>query len=256
MIRLYLTGRIAVEHDAALAFDESALPGRQGRVLFVYLATRLHDPVPRTDLEEVLWGDSQPADAPGALSALLSRLRSVLRKPPLGADIHVEHGSLGLRFGSAVWLDLEAAANAVDEAEGAARRGDARAAWSHANVAAAIAGRTFLAGEEAPWIEARRQRLSAALIRALECLSAVSAGTGELTAAVHHAEQVVALDPLRESAYERLMRLHVTMGNGAGALRAFADCRERLRDDLGASPSPSLERLHLAVLRGEPISGS
>ena len=26
--------------------------------------------------------------------------------------------------------------------------------------------------------------------------------------------------------------------------------------DLGASPSPSLERLHLAVLRGEPISGS
>ena len=49
---------------------------------------------------------------------------------------------------------------------------------------------------------------------------------------------------------------YVTMGNGAGALRAFADCRERLRDDLGASPSPSLERLHLAVLRGEPISGS
>ena len=254
MTRIYLTGRVAVEHDGDLVFDEPAFPGRQGRILFAYLALRLHDRVPRAELAEVLWGDHQPPGAQASLSALLSRLRALLRRPPLGADIGMEHGSHGLRFPSGVWLDIEAAANAVDEAEGAARRGDSRAAWSHANVAAAVAGRSFMAGEEAPWLETHRQRLSSILIRALECLSAVSADHGELTAAVKHAEQVVALDPLREPAYVRLMRLHAAMGNGAGALRVFADCRERLRDDLGASPSSDIERLHLAILRGEPFS--
>ena len=255
MTRIYLTGRIALEHDGRLAVDEPLLPGRQGRVLFAYLALHLHDPVPRSELVELLWGDDQPEEAQAALSVLLSRLRSVLRKALPGADIGVEPGSLGLRIPPPLRVDLEAAANAIDEAEGALRRGDTRAAWSHANVAAVIGARTFMAGEEAPWIEARRRRLSSILVRALECLAAASACHGELTAAIHHAEQIVAADPLRESAYQTLMRLYVQVGNAAAALRVFADCRERLREDLGASPSADLERLHLVILRGEQLPG-
>ena len=255
MTRIYLTGRIALEHDGRLAVDEPLLPGRQGRLLFAYLVLRLHDPVSRSELIELLWGDHQPEEAQAALSVLLSRLRSVLRKALPGADIGVEPGSLALRIPPPLWVDLEAAANAIDEAEGALRRGDTRAAWSHANVAAVIGARTFMAGEEAPWIEARRRRLSSILVRALECLTAASACHGELTAAIHHAEQIVATDPLRESAYQTLMRLHVQAGNAAAALRVFADCRERLREDLGASPSPDLERLHLVILRGEQLPG-
>jgi DNA-binding SARP family transcriptional activator len=255
MTRIYLTGRIALEHEGRLVVDEPSLPGRQGRLLFAYLATHLHDPVPRGELVDLLWGDDQPVEAPAALSVLLSRLRSVLRKALPGADVGVEPGSLALRIPPPLWIDVEAAANAVDEAEGAVRRGDTRAAWGHANVAAVIGGRTFMAGEEAPWIEAQRRRLSSILVRALECLTAASASHGELTAAIHHAEQIVAADPLRESAYLRLMQLHVQTGNAAAALRVFADCRERLRDDLGASPSSQLEQLHLSILRNEPLPG-
>jgi DNA-binding SARP family transcriptional activator len=46
------------------------------------------------------------------------------------------------------------------------------------------------------------------------------------------------------------MTLHVRKGNAAEALRVFAECRARLRDELGASPSSDIERLHLAILRG------
>jgi DNA-binding SARP family transcriptional activator len=45
----------------------------------------------------------------------------------------------------------------------------------------------------------------------------------------------------------------MTFSNAAEALRVFASCRERLRDELGASPSPEMERLHLSILRGEPL---
>ena len=207
MTRIYLTGRIIVEHDSRLAVDEPALPGRQGRLLFAYLATHLHDPVARGELVELLWGDHQPEEAHAALSVLLSRLRSVLRKALPGADIGVEPGSLTLRLPMPLWTDLEAAANAIDEAEGAFRRGDTRDAWSHANVAAVIGARTFMAGEEAPWIEAQRRRLSSILVRALECLTAASACHGELTAAIHYADQIVVAVPLRESASQTLMRL-------------------------------------------------
>ena len=43
-------------------------------------------------------------------------------------------------------------------------------------------------------------------------------------------------------------------GDPAGALTALATLRERLADELGVDPSPEVERLHLALLRGEVVA--
>lgn len=249
--RIYLTGRLAVEHDGRLTLDEAALPGRQGRLVFAYLATNVHRTVSRAELSDVLWGDSPPRGAETTLSAVLSRLRSLLRKTPAGVNVSVGNGVVSLQLPLDAWLDIEGAANAIDEAEGAQRRGDVMSAWSHGNVAAVIARRPFLPSEEAPWIEKQRQKLASILIRSLQCLSTVSADAGDLESAVQYTAQVVELEPFRETAYHQLMTLHVRRGNAAEALRVFAECRARLRDDLGASPSPDIERLHMSILRGE-----
>lgn len=233
-----------------LSIDEAALPGRQGRLLFAYLATNLHRRVSRAELTDVLWADSPPRGADATLSAVLSRLRSLLRRRGCGAGVSMQNGALSLQLPLDAWLDIEGAANAIDEAEGAQRRGDVMAAWSHGNVAAVIARRAFLPSEEAPWIERQRQQLAAVLIRSLQCLSTISVETGDLAAAAQYTVQVLELEPFRESAYHQLMKLHVRMGNAAEALRVFAECRERLRDELGASPSADIEQLHLAILRG------
>jgi len=249
--RIYLTGRLAIEHDGTLVVDEGAFPGRQGRIVFAFLAADAHRTVPRAELAEVLWGDSPPREAETTLSAVLSRLRGLLRRIPSGADLAGQNGAIGLRFPADAWLDLEGAANALDEAEGAQRRGDHAAAWGHANIAAVIARRPFLPSEEAPWIERQRRHLSSILVRGLRCLSAVGAETGDLVSAVQYAVQVVDLDPLRESAYQHLMKLHLRTGDAAEALRVFASCRKRLRDELGASPSKEIAQLHLSILRGD-----
>jgi DNA-binding SARP family transcriptional activator len=249
--RIYLTGRLAVEHDGNLTLDEAALPGRQGRLLFAYLATNVYRTVSRAELTDILWGDSPPRGAETTLSAVLSRLRSLLRKTAFGAGVSMQSASVSLHLPLDSWLDIEGAANAIDEAEGAHRRGDVTSAWSHGNVAAVIARRPFLPSEEAPWIEKQRQKLGSVLIRSLQCLSTVSADAGDLEAAVQYTAQVVELEPFRETAYHQLMTLHVRRGNAAEALRVFAECRARLRDDLGASPSPDIERLHMSILRGE-----
>jgi SARP family transcriptional regulator, regulator of embCAB operon len=51
---------------------DNMLPGRQGRLLFAYISLSRLQPGARSALIDALWGDDQPVDAGGALSALIS----------------------------------------------------------------------------------------------------------------------------------------------------------------------------------------
>jgi DNA-binding SARP family transcriptional activator len=252
LLRIYLAGRIVVEQDGQAVIDERDFVGRQGRLAFAYVVAKRHRPVPRSELLAVLWGDAPPRQLEITFSAILSKLRARLRKSVRsGSAVDVGHGSIHLRLPHDAWVDLEAAANAIDEAEGALRGGDSRLAWSRANVAAAIGRRSFLPDEEAAWVHAWRIRLSTVLARALRCLSELSAANGETALALQYATEMVELDPFRETSYQHLMRLHLELGNRAEALRVFTRCRELFREELGASPSPETERLFLEILRAE-----
>lgn len=248
--RIYLTGGVTIEHGSVLV-EERHLAGRQGRLALAYLVARRHATVGRDELAEVIWPDRQPPEAEVAFSAILSKLRGVLRKAGLadGSTLDVRLGAVTLRLPSDVWIDIEAASNAIDEAEGAMRTGDAARAWGCANVGVSIARRPFLPQEEAPWIEAERGRLRAWLARGLQCLAAHSAVRGEASLGVQYASELIVLEPFRETGYQQLMRLHALAGNRAEALRVFARCRELLREELGTSPSPQTEAVYLEILR-------
>jgi DNA-binding SARP family transcriptional activator len=56
------------------------------------------------------------------------------------------------------------------------------------------------------------------------------------------------LDPYRETGYVRLMRLHMSRGNRAEALRVYEQCREILAHDLGVTPSSQTEAVYREVL--------
>ena len=237
--RIYLTGRLAIERDGGVRIDEKDLPGRQGRLGFAYLVAHRHRAVLNGTLAEVLWPGGDAPDNDTAFSAVLSRLRALLKKAGItGASIDADRGTVSIVLPPDSWVDIEAAANAIDLCDGALRRGDRGTAWGHANVAIVIATRPFLQGEEAPWIEGCRQKLQAIVVRALHALVTVSAGNGEPAVAIHHAEEILAIEPYRETAYQELMRLHAGMGNRAEALRVFTRCREILKAELGTTPSP------------------
>jgi DNA-binding SARP family transcriptional activator len=239
--RIYVTGDVTIEHDGVIV-REKDLPGRQGRHAFVYLVLKRSAPISRDDLVDVLWRDETPPELETAMSAILSKLRAVLRRAQLtDAMIDMRQGTVALRLPPHTRIDVEDATNAIDESEGAWRRQLIADAWSHANVAVAIARRPLLPREEAPWLETERGRLQHVLARGLHILSAVSAGNGEAELAVQYANEVVQLEPFRETGYQQLMRLHAAMGNRGEALRVFARLRERLRDELGTSPSPQTE---------------
>jgi SARP family transcriptional regulator, regulator of embCAB operon len=251
--RIYLTGQVSVENGGTL-IDERDFPGRQGRLAFVFLAIDRHRPVRRDELISAIWRDEPPNEVDGALGSILSKLRGALQKVGLGTEracIEVRRGCVELRLPSDTWVDVEAAINAIDEAEGAMRARDLPRAWGSSNVVVTIARRTFLSDEEAPWIERLRGRFRATLARGLQCLSTISADQGEFSLAVQYATEMVDLQPFQETAYQHLMRLHARMGNSAEALRIFNRCRELFREELGSSPSNETQALFLSILRGQ-----
>jgi DNA-binding SARP family transcriptional activator len=248
--RIYLTGSVTIEYGEQLV-RERQLPGRQGRTAFVFLAVNRHRPIHRDELLGAIWPGDAPAQTDSALDAILSKLRAVLKAAGCGAAITVNSGSITLQLPPETWVDIEAAGNALDEAEGALRRNDLLTAWSLANVAVVISRRPFLPDTEAPWIESQRTALRAMQMRALQCLVNVSAGNAEPLLAIQHAIEMVELDPFRETAYQLLMKMHAAAGDRAEALRVFAKCRELLRDELGVGPSPQTEAVYLEILRAE-----
>jgi DNA-binding SARP family transcriptional activator len=242
--RIQLCGRLAVELEGRELTPR--LPGGQARVLFTYLAVNRARPARRDELIEALWPWRPPAGADASLSALLSRLRSVLGTNVLSGGTPV---TLGLPPGA--WIDLEAAHDAIHRAESAVAQADWPRAWGPALVALFVARRGFLPGEDFPWAEEHRRRLEEIRCAALECYAAVALGVGgtELAPGERSARELVAAEPFRERAHALLMQLLVARGNTAEALRVYESLRERLRDELGASPAPELRALQEELLR-------
>jgi peptide/nickel transport system substrate-binding protein len=207
--------------------------------------------VPRHELAEVLWGDAPPATWEKALRVLMTKLRAVLEEGGIdGATaLTSAFGCYQLTLPAGAWIDVEAAKEALERAEAALAAGDLGEARSQATVAAALARRSFLPGEDSSWVEEKRRELREVLVRSLECLREAWFGAGEFTEAIRLAEEVTELEPFRESGYRRLMEAHAAAGNPAEALRVYERCRRFLAEELGAYPSPETEAVHRKLLQ-------
>lgn len=243
-MRIQVCGQLAIEQDGQRV--DLRLPGRQGRLLFVYLVVNRHRQVPRDELAEALWRAPDPAAVDGRLNPLVSKLRGVL-----GAAAVVGRPALQLCLPGA-WVDLEAAAEAIHRAESSVAQQDWRRAWGPALTALFVAERDFLPGEDAPWIDEIRHHLAVLRLRALECYAAAGLGIGstELAAAVRASRRLIGLAPLRESGYRYLMRALAAQGNLAEALEVHGQLAACLRDQLGVSPSPATRALYERLLAG------
>ena len=248
-----MTERLAVEANGA-TLDEQRFPGRQGRILFAYLAAQQGRPVPRDELAELLWGEELPATWEKALRVLMTKLRGLLEECGIDGSIALTSafGCYELTLPADASIDVDVAAKAVERAEAALAAEDLDEARAQASTAAELARGSFLPGEDGPWVEERRRDLRDVLVRALECLRDVARAEGAFGEAVRYATEVTELEPFRESSYRALMQAHAGAGNPAEALRVYERCRRFLGDELGAYPSAESEAIYLEILRNSP----
>jgi len=249
LLRIYLAGEVAVERGEQL-LREADLAGRQGRLALVYLVAERERAVTQSELAELLWPQALPLSWPVALSAVISKLRQKLATVGLDRDQIIANAFRCYQFRppTDTWIDFEAAADAVHEAEGAVQANQPQAAYGPALIATTIARRPFLTGEDAPWVTSRRDRLLDILVRALDCRVEALVWNGELALAQEQARAAVELEPFRESGYRRLMQVLVKQGDRAEAVRVYEDCKRRLAQELGVAPSEETQSLMRAVL--------
>jgi SARP family transcriptional regulator, regulator of embCAB operon len=232
-VKIQLCGQLAVVVDGERV--EQRLPGRQGRLLFAFLTLNRRRSPARSEVLDALWPDGRD----GGLAPLLSKLRRVA--PVTG---------MHLALPPETWVDVEAAADAVHRAESALAQREFARAWAPAQVALFTAARPLLPGEEAPWLDVERGRMTELHLRALEAYAAATLGVGgtELAAAVRAGRELTRLEPYRESGWRILMEALSAEGNTAEALQTYERLRTLLREELGVAPSGPTQELHRSLL--------
>ena len=251
-VRVTLAGQLAIAHGGATA-TEADLGVGQAQLVFAMLVRERGHPLPRHELAEVLWPGDLPAAWASALRTLVSRVRSFIAQVGIAPEALTSvGGSYQLRIDDVV-VDVEEGERLAMRAAQALAEGRAADAVADARAALADLSHPLLAALDSPWLDAWRDVLRDAVVRAGEVAAAAMLATGDAPAAVDIANQTITRAPYRESAYRLLIRGHDAAGNRAEALRSYERCRQMLAEELGVSPAPETEALYVALLGTEPL---
>ncbi|WP_407639730.1 BTAD domain-containing putative transcriptional regulator [Actinacidiphila guanduensis] len=228
---------------AAWARDGVAVPlgGARIRALLVALAGRAGRAVAPQVLVDDVWADEPPADAVGALQALVARLRKALGREavasePGGYRLDVAREAVDVFAFEALLAEGEAALR-EGRADGAAEVLDrALGLWRGPAFADLPAREAAAARPEAQRVAARRLRFEADLVR------------GRAADVLPALREAVAERPLDEPFHAQLIRALRGAGRPADALVAYEEARAALAETLGTDPGPELRALHAELL--------
>ncbi|MFH8340843.1 AfsR/SARP family transcriptional regulator [Streptomyces sp. AM6-12] len=234
----------------ALRPDGTAVPvgGARLRALLTVLALRAGRTVPVGVLVDEVWGGEPPADAAGALQALVGRLRRALGAEAVasadgGYRLVATADDIDLTRFDRLTGDGLAALAEGDPAKAAGLLDDALALW-HGQALADLPDRT---AEAARWetrrLDAQRARHAAAL-----ALGQAESALPELTA-------LCDAHPLDEPLQALRLRALRDLGRPAQALAGYEDVRRLLADRLGSDPGAELRALHAELLGADGGSG-
>src|SRR2546421_1032227 len=246
LLRLNVLGPPEVFHDG----NRLTFALRKAQALLLYLAIEggMHH---RRQLDTFLWPDSEPHEARAALRNAIALLRRLLSDPEVSPSSHTHllslHDLLSLDPHAPVELDLDVVLPAWKEAQQLStlpsQEHDAALVTRVQHAIALVRGPFldgFWLGEDAPfdaWREQQQRQWQVRLLLLLDRLSFWQDAAGEQAQAQATLLRWLALDPLAEEAYQRLMRVHLARGDASAALQVYATCRARLAQELQVQPA-------------------
>ncbi|MFE1177135.1 BTAD domain-containing putative transcriptional regulator [Streptomyces sp. NPDC058773] len=219
-----------------------AVGGARLRALLTALALRPGRALTPELLIGDIWGAEPPADAAGALQALVGRLRRALGHTAIasvdgGYRLCAEPDAIDLHRFERLAAEGARALAAADPARAAALLDDALALWRGPALADLPDAGAWAARAERRRLDAQCTRLAAdlALGRAAQALPTLLALSAE--------------HPLDEPLQALRLKALRAAGRTAEALAAYEEIRVGLAERLGADPGPELRTLHAELLR-------
>ncbi|MGN6608569.1 MAG: BTAD domain-containing putative transcriptional regulator, partial [Jatrophihabitans sp.] len=218
------------------------IAGGRLRRLVARLALDAGRPVSVGALVEAVWGDEPPAEPVNAVQTLVSRARRAL-----GADaITATAAGYRLAVGSTDDVDVVRFEAAVRDGVAAVRRGDTVAGGEQLRAALSL-----WRGDPSDVDDATATRLGELQLAATVERIEADLAAGAADALVPELELLTDRHPLHERLTGQLLRALAAAGRQSDALARYERVRAALADELGVDPSPELQGVHLALLRGE-----
>lgn len=193
-----------------------------GQRVLAYLA--LNEAAARSELAGALWPDHPQQRALSDLRTALWRLQRV-------CDHFVDSQGAALSLKPDVEVDIWALTAWATEAISPS----ASSVLERPQLPASL-GRTMLPGWDENWLDVPRTRLHMLRVQALESVATRLLTAGRVAEAVPFVLSVLETDPLRESAQQLMLEIHLRQGNISDALRQFDHYRTQLRHELGIEP--------------------
>ncbi|MFO1198826.1 MAG: BTAD domain-containing putative transcriptional regulator [Burkholderiaceae bacterium] len=229
---LRLLGEPAIESPDGSA---RALPlARKGMALLAHVAVHGDAGVHRGALLALLWDGHRPEDARNALRQCLHQVRLALG----------DASGILANAGDRIALDESRCTVDVRRFEALAARPDAAALSTAVGLYRGDFSPGLEGGAEfSHWAAQEREHLRHLAHRVVARISESDPGTDTVDEAIGLARRLLAAEATHEETSCALMRLYARAGLRAQALRAWADCRRALRDELGVEPGPRVAAL-------------
>ncbi len=237
MLRVCVLGELVVESCGRVVEPGGSW---RARSLLAWLALNPGSH-PRGDVASRFWPDVLDSSARASLRNGLWALRRILGAESSRALV-ATRDHVGLDGPPNVWVDAIAfgehlAADRLEEA-------------------LALCRGEVLAGLDEEWVYEYRDEHRARVAELLERIAGRAESAGDLPGAIAWTRRRVALDPLAEDAQRALIVRLARSGDRAGALAVYGRLRERLRRELGISPSQETRALVLEVREGITLDGT
>jgi DNA-binding SARP family transcriptional activator len=236
-VKIWTFGKLAVEVDGKPLEKHRKAPHR----LLEFLATIIAfggQEVPVSRVIDALWPESDGDTAHENFKKSLARLRKLLAVDDV---IRWEEGKISLNQ-DLCWVDALAFEHRAERIESSSVE-PSRAAQVFTQTLALYTG-PFLGLAESPtWAHAGRDRVRMTFVRLVNrhCDHVQTANT--VDEAIRSLEQAIAVDPLTEPLYQRLIPLLLAQGRRADAQRHYQTCLKAYQQWKDGGPSEDILRL-------------
>src|SRR6266581_3841552 len=260
-LQLSLLGTPVVKHgERTLTFST-----RKALALLAYLAVEggMHT---RKTLSESFWPELDAEHGRAALRATLLELRKLLERchePGEQSHLHIERDTLGIEHASQPILDIrfiESVSKLAGRQVEPFKDQAGGELMTQLEQATRLARGPFLASFTLrdsqffdDWMRQQREYCYLRVHHLFNALSMLYERAGDGERAIETVTRWLNFDPLNEEGYRRLMRLRFSRGDRAGALRAYANGRAVLADQLQIEPEPETVALAKRIRHTAPV---
>ncbi|MFI9275504.1 BTAD domain-containing putative transcriptional regulator [Kitasatospora sp. NPDC052896] len=245
--RFTVLGLLAIADRRETAVLQPSKPA----TLLAALLVRPNSVVSVEALQRAIWGEETPATAKAALHSCVLRLRRLFAKYGVsGSTIEALPGGYRMAADAAT-LDLLEFRELLGRADRAA---DCEAELPLLRSALTLWQPPVLGNVHSDALHHEEvPRLAEEWLRTAERIYDIELALGHCREVLAELWSVARSHPVHERFWEQLIEALYRTGRRAEALAEYRRVRDHLLDELGVDPGPALQRLQIAVLRGEPL---